>query len=80
MDRAALGRLVGKFNPSRGDLVFAKSGEIIGIMVNKQYCALLTTFVPTATLPTNSDLSAQAVGVRLSAMDRDLKSLPLELQ
>jgi hypothetical protein len=80
MDRAALGRLVGKFNPSRGDLVFSKSGEIIGIMVNKQYCALLTTFVSTATLPTNSDLSAQAVGVRLSAMDRDLKSLPLELQ
>lgn len=80
MDRAALGRLVGKFNPSRGDLVFSKSGDIIGIMVNKQYCALLTTFVSTATLPTNSDLSAQAVGVRLSAMDRDLKSLPIELQ
>ncbi len=80
MDRNALGRLAGKFNPSRGDLVFSKSGEIIGIMVNKQYCALLTTFVPTATLPTNTDLGTQAVGVRLSAMDRDLKSLPLELQ
>ena len=35
MDRARLGKLVGKFNPSRGDLVFAKSGEIIGLMVNK---------------------------------------------
>ena len=80
MDRNALGRLVGKFNPSRGDLVFSKGGDIIGIMVNKQYCALLTTFVSTATLPTNTDLSAQAVGVRLSAMDRDLKSLPVELQ
>jgi hypothetical protein len=80
MDRNALGRLVGKFNPSRGDLVFSKSGEIIGIMVNKQYCAVLNNFVPTATLPTNTDLSTQAVGVRLSAMDRDLKSLPLELQ
>lgn len=80
MDRSALGKLVGKFNPSRGDLVFSKSGDLIGIMVNKQYCALLTTFVPTATIPASANLSAQAIGIRLSAMERDLRTLPVELQ
>jgi hypothetical protein len=79
MDRSALGRLVGKFNPSRGDLVFAKSGDLIGIMVNKQYCALLTSFVPTATIPASANLSAQSVGLRLSSMEQALRNLPLEL-
>ncbi|HEV8540824.1 MAG TPA: hypothetical protein VGR78_00390, partial [Verrucomicrobiae bacterium] len=80
MDRSVLGRLVGKFNPSRGDLVFAKSGEVIGIMVNKQYCALLNNFVPTATFPTGSNLSAEAVGARLSAMQQEIRALPPEIQ
>ena len=80
MDRSALGKFVGKFNPSRGDLVFSKSGDLIGIMVNKQYCALLSSFVPTATIPAGSNLSAQAIGLRLSAMERDLRTLPAELQ
>jgi hypothetical protein len=80
MDRSVLGKFVGKFNPSRGDLVMSKSGDLIGIMVNKQYCALLSSFTPTATIPAGSNLSAQAIGARLSAMERDLRTLPLDLQ
>jgi hypothetical protein len=80
MERSTLGKFVGKFNPSRGDLVFSKSGDLIGIMVNKQYCALLTSFVPTATIPAGANLNAQSIGVRLSAMERDLRSLPADLQ
>lgn len=80
MDRSVLGRFIGKFNPSRGDLVFSKSGDLIGIMVNKQYCALLTGFVPTATIPTGTNLNAEAIGTRLAAMQRDLRGLPEEMQ
>ena len=80
MDRSVLGKMVGKFNPSRGDLVLSKSGDLIGIMVNKQYCALLISFVPTATIPAGSNLSAQAIGTRLSAMRQDLRTLPPDLQ
>lgn len=80
MDRSALGRFVGKFNPSRGDLVLSKSGDLIGIMVNKQYCALLTTFVPRTTIPAGSNLNAQAIGTQLSSMQQDLRGLPPEMQ
>jgi hypothetical protein len=80
MDRSALGRIVGKFNPSRGDLVLSKSGELIGIMVNKQYCALLTSFVPRTTIPAGSNLNAQAIGTQLSSMQQDLRGLPPEMQ
>lgn len=80
MERSALGRLVGKFNPSRGDLVFAKSGELIGIMVNKEYCSMLTSFVPQATIPTGTNLNGEAIGARLSQMQSTIMQLPPGLQ
>jgi len=82
MDRAgALEKLtVGKFNPSRGDLVLSKSGDLIGIMVNKQYCALLTSFVPRTTIPAGSNLNADAIGAQLSSMQQDIRSLPADMQ
>lgn len=80
MDRAVLGKFVGRFNPSRGDLVFAKSGELIGIMVNKEYCALLTSFVPSATIPTGANLNPEQIGNRLTHLNRELNGLPTELR
>jgi hypothetical protein len=80
MDRSFLGKLVGKFNPSRGDLVFSKSGEVIGIMVNKEHAALLTSFVPSATIPTGANLNRDAIGARLSHLDRQLRQMPGHLQ
>jgi len=38
LDRNLLKGLFGKFNPSRGDLVFSRTGELLGIMVNNIYC------------------------------------------
>jgi len=80
MDRSFLGKLTGKFNPSAGDLVFSKSGDLIGMMVNKQYCALLRSFVPTATIPTWTSLNADAIGIRLATMQREVHELPPEMQ
>lgn len=56
MDRSAFGRLVGKFNPSRGDLVFSKSGELLGVMVNRQYCVLLASLEPAGIISTGTNL------------------------
>ena len=80
MDRSFLGRLTGKFNPSPGDLVFSKSGDLIGMMVNKQYCAVLRSFVPTATIPTGTNLNSDAIGTRLATMQRSIQELPQEMQ
>src|SRR5688572_5228536 len=80
MDRSMLGKFVGKFNPSRGDLVLSKSGDLIGIMVNKQYCALLVSFTPRATIPAGSNLNAPTIGAQLSSMQQDLRGLPVEMQ
>ena len=42
MQRERFSWLVGKFQPSSGDMVFTKGGDLLGVMVNKEYCLLLT--------------------------------------
>jgi hypothetical protein len=46
VDNRLFKRLFGDFAPARGDLVFSRMGELIGVMVNSDYCALLSSFRP----------------------------------
>ena len=50
LDRNLLKGLFGKFNPSRGDLVFSRTGELLGIMVNNTYCLTVRDFNAAATI------------------------------
>src|SRR5208282_562617 len=50
LDRSLLKGLFGKFNPSRGDLVFSRNGELLGVMANSTYCLMLHKFAPAGTL------------------------------
>lgn len=38
-------RLLGDFTPSSGDLVFSKTGDLLGVMVNDSHCVLLDNFL-----------------------------------
>jgi hypothetical protein len=46
MDRNSLKGLFGKFNPSKGDLVLSKTGDLLGIMANDNYCLVLRSLTP----------------------------------
>ena len=48
--------LFGKFNPSRGDLVFSKTGELLGVMANSTYCVMLQNFDSMATIRFGQDV------------------------
>lgn len=41
MEKRRFSKFFGNFAPSRGDLVFSKTGEVLGIMVNNEYCMVL---------------------------------------
>lgn len=45
MQTKIMTRLFGEFSPSTGDFVFSKTDELIGIMVNNQYCVLIDNFL-----------------------------------
>ncbi len=80
LDRSFLKGLIGKFNPSRGDLVFSKTGEILGVMANSTYCLMLRNFTIEANFQCGADVRAQHTGATLSAMYAHLLSMPFKLQ
>lgn len=80
VDNRLFKRLFGDFSPSRGDLVLSKTGEILGIMVNSDYCAVVNNFLPTRKLSTGDNVTAQQTSSMLNDINARVLSLPLKLQ
>jgi hypothetical protein len=80
LDRNLLKGLFGKFNPSRGDLVFSRNGELLGIMANNTYCLVLHDFTAAATFQFGPDVRAQHTGETLSRLFGYVFQLPSRLQ
>lgn len=80
LDRSFLRGLFGKFNPSRGDLVWSKSGELLGIMANNTYCLRLTRFDPAATFRFGPDTRPQNTAQVLALLYNQVAGLPGKLQ
>ncbi len=80
MDNRLMRRLFGDFSPSRGDLVLSKTGELLGIMVNSDYCAIIDAFAPVAMINTGTDLSARPTSPVLSTQAARFNRLPHSLR
>jgi predicted nucleic acid-binding Zn-ribbon protein len=70
--------LFGEFSPSSGDIVFSKTGELLGLMVNNDYCVLVDNFAVSAELPFGAGLARTSEV--LSRMRDRVARLPLRLQ
>jgi len=80
LDRSVLRGLFGKFNPSRGDLVFSKTGELLGVMANSAYCLMLQNFNSSAQLRFSPDMRDQHTGSLLTMLYSVVAGMPLKLQ
>ncbi len=80
VDNRFFKRIFGDFTPKRGDLVFAKTGEILGIMVNNDYCALLKNFAPAKTITAGPDIKSQQTATLFDELIGRVRSMPLKLQ
>jgi hypothetical protein len=80
LDRSLLKGLFGKFNPSRGDLVFSRAGELLGLMVNNTYCLTLHGFASARTIPFDRDLRDQSTGGTLARLSDQVFQMPMRLQ
>lgn len=80
LDRNFLRGLFGKFNPSRGDLVFSKTGELLGIMANGTYCLMIRTFDAASPLQFGENVRSERTGVILSQLYSQLVQFPSKLQ
>ena len=80
VDNRLFKRLFGDFATSRGDLVFSKTGELLGIMVNSDYCVLLGDFTPMATIQAGDDKLSVRTGSMLDTLSARVMQMPQELQ
>jgi X-X-X-Leu-X-X-Gly heptad repeat protein len=80
MDNRLIKHLTGDFTPSSGDLVFSKTGELIGIMVTSDYCAVIDNFLPAKTIKTGASTLDQHTSGILANLNARLQILPSRLQ
>jgi X-X-X-Leu-X-X-Gly heptad repeat protein len=80
MDNRLIKHLTGDFTPSSGDLVFSKTGELIGIMVTSDYCAVIDNFLAAKTIKTGANTLDQHTGAIMSSLYGRLLRLPSRLQ
>jgi regulator of replication initiation timing len=80
LDNSFLKGLFGKFNPSRGDLVFSKTGELLGIMANGTYCLMIRNFYTAAAFQFSPDVRQQHTGATLSLLYSRVLGLPFKVQ
>lgn len=80
LDNSFIKGLFGRFNPSKGDLVFSRTGELIGVMVNGGYCLVLRSFDAAATLQFSKDVRSQQTGSTFSLLGNRVLSMPPKLQ
>ena len=72
--------LYGKFNPTRGDLVFSRAGELMGVMANDTYCLVLHEFAESESLQFGPDLRNQHTSTILAELYSYADQLPSKLQ
>lgn len=80
MDSRFLNRLQGEYAPSAGDLVLTLTGEFLGIMINDQYCAQVTSLESSSPLPWNAKAAPQATGEALANLRRSVNNLDSRLR
>ena len=76
VDNRLVRRIFGEFSPSRGDLVLSKTGELLGLMVTAETCALITNFLPQCTLALGVIPEATPTGAVLNGVAKRYLMLP----
>jgi hypothetical protein len=80
MESKIISRMFGEFSPSTGDLVFSKTGELLGVMVNRRYCALIDNFQTVGSIKFGTDIAGQRTSEILGALKARVATLPETLR
>ncbi|MFI5335943.1 MAG: hypothetical protein ACHQ5A_04120 [Opitutales bacterium] len=80
VDNRIVTRLFGEIAPRRGDLMFSKQGDLIGLLVNGDYCAVLGDFQPSQTLTVGEGAALGKTGPIFADLAARWQRLPYKLQ
>ncbi|OUW15924.1 MAG: hypothetical protein CBD18_07970 [Opitutales bacterium TMED158] len=80
MQSKVFSRIFGDFSPTQGDLVFSKTGEFLGMMVDGRYCVLINNLLGDETLPLGRQFENNEFKSVIASLRNRYSSLPEELQ
>lgn len=80
MQNTLFNRLFGEFSPKRGDLIFSKTGEWIGLMVNGSYGAIMPDFSIAFPIRTGSEFRPDEANQFNTVLRNRLQPLGRDLQ
>ena len=80
MQSKVFSRIFGDFSPTKGDLVFSKTGELLGLMVDSRYCALINNLLSEETLPMGEQFDRDEFKKVLESLRFRYEQLPDELR
>jgi len=80
MQNKVFSRIFGDFSPTQGDLVFSKTGEFLGLMVDSRYCVLVNNLLGDEQLPLGQRFENDEFKAVISSLRNRYGSLPEELQ
>lgn len=80
MKNRVFNRLFGEFAPNAGDLVLSKTGELLGVMVNDDYCVVLQSLVGRPGFEFDANTPKDTVAARLVDLFNMVQRLPANVQ
>jgi hypothetical protein len=80
MDRPLFGELFTDFSASRGDWVFSKNGEFIGLMVTRQHASVVEAFVAAGSIKLGSEFNVEDAAKTITRLKQQLQNLPDEVK
>ena len=80
MQSKIFSRIFGDFSPSKGDLVFSKTGELLGIMVDSRYCLLVDNLMGNERLSLGAGFSSDQFKATIQSLKNRYDSLPSDLR
>lgn len=80
MQNTLFNRLFGEFSPKRGDLVFSKTGEWVGLMVNNRYGVIVPDYNVAFTIRTGNEFRPDETNQFNTVLRNRLQPLGRELQ
>ncbi|MCH6255819.1 hypothetical protein MLD52_04625 [Puniceicoccaceae bacterium K14] len=76
MKSKIVNRMFGEFSPSKGDLVLSKTGELLGVMVDREHCVIVSELLVADSLGIGAQFDRDALKDVVSSLKDRYSDLP----
>lgn len=80
IDSRLINRLMGEFSPRKSNVMFSKSGDFLGVLVNKDYAAHVDNFVPAETVTVGQPTTLKQLQQGYTRMINQVRRLPSDVR